>query len=236
MLYSDNASNLRGTDNELRRAVEEWNSSEAVDEFRSIGVTWTFNAPLASHRSGVYERLIRSSRHFLHEILSKDSIDETVFNTTLIVVEGILNRRPITQVSSDERDVDALSPSDLLYPGTRAHSSINIVPPSSISAEEFKKGWRQARGLVQIFWGKWLNSYLSSLKERQKWNNSMDNLQKDQIVLMTDENQPRDCWKIARVTDVRGEGNHVRTALVKLPNGKVFERDVTKLVYLELDS
>jgi len=235
-LYSDNASNLRGSDAELKRAMEVWNDSKAADEFRSVGVSWTYNAPLASHRSGVFERLIRSSRHFLHEILSKDSIDETVFNTTLIVVEGILNRRPITHVSSDEKDIDALSPSDLLYPGTRAHSSINIVPPSTVSGEEFEKGWKKARGLTQLFWKKWSSSYLNSLKERQKWNNSMNNLQRDQIVLMVDEGQPRDCWRIARVTDVRGEGDHIRTALVKLPNGKVFERDVTKLVYLELDN
>ena len=63
----------------------------------------------------------------------------------------------------------------------------------------------------------------------------MDNLQRDQVVLMVDENQPRDCWRIARVTDTRERDGHVRTALVKLPNGKIFERDITKLVLLELD-
>jgi len=216
--------------------MESWNASDAADKFRAEGVSWTFNVPLASHRSGVYERLIRSTRHFLHEILSKDSIDETVFNTTLIVVEGILNRRPITKVSCDGKDVDALSPSDLLYPSTRAHSSINVVPPSTLSGEEFEKGWKKARSLTQAFWKKWSSSYLNSLKERQKWSNSSINLQENDIVLMVDENQPRDCWRIARVTDVRGEGGHIRTALVKLPSGKIFERDVTKLVHLELDA
>ena len=235
-IYSDNATNLRGTDAELKRAMESWNASDAADKFRAEGVSWTFNVPLASHRSGVYERLIRSTRHFLYEILSKDSIDETVFNTTLIVVEGILNRRPITKVSCDDKDVDALSPSDLLYPSKRAHSSINVIPPSTLSGQDFEKGWRRARSLIQIFWKKWSSSYLNSLKERQKWSNSFVNLREDDIVLMVDENQPRDCWRIARVTDVRGEGGHVRTALVKTPNGKSFERDVTKLVHLELDA
>ena len=236
MLYSDNASNLKGADAELKRALKEWNSSEASDQFRAMGVSWTFNVPLASHRSGVYERLIRSSRRFLYEILSKDSIDVSVFTTTLIVVEGILNRRPITKVSCDEKDLDALSPSDLLYPGVKTHSSINIVPPAAMSADDLRSAYKRVRGLVGAFWSRWYLDYVNSLKERQKWYNSMDNLMKDQIVLMVDQNQPRDCWRVGRVLDVQGSDGHVRTASIKLPNGKVFERDISKLVYLELDS
>ena len=235
MLFSDNATNLRGTDAELKRAVEEWSSSEAAGKFHAEGVSWTFNVPLASHRAGVFERLIRSSRRFLYEILSKDSIDITVFNTTLIVVEGILNRRPITRVSCDAKDVDALSPSDLLYPGIGSRSNVCVVPPTSISGSDFKASWKKSRGLVQKFWARWNLDYLNSLKERQKWHNSYDNLKKDQIVILVDENQPRDSWKIGRITDVLEKDGHVRAALVKLPNGKIFERDISKLVHLELD-
>ena len=183
----------------------------------------------------MFERLIRSARRHLHEILSKNSIDVTVFETTLIVVEGILNRRPITRVSCDSKDTDALSPSDLIYPGVRAHSSINIVPPSSTSGEDFRSAYKRVRSMVDHFWHFWLSDYLGALKERQKWCKSMDNLAKDEIVLLADENQPRDCWRIGRVTDVSASDGHVRTALVKTPNGKIFERDISKLVHLELD-
>ena len=159
-----------------------------------------------------------------------------MFNTTLIVVEGILNRRPITRVSCDAKDIDALSPSDLLYPGINTHSSICIVPPTSISGSDFKESWKKSRGLVQNFWARWNLDYLNSLRDRQKWHNSYDNLKKDDIVLLVDENQPRDCWRIGRITDVHEKDGHVRAALVKLPNDKIFERDITKLVHLELDA
>ena len=142
--------------------MEEWNSSGVADDFRAQGVSWTFNVPLASHRAGVFERLIRSARRHLHEILSKDSIDVTVFKTTLIVVEGILNRRPITRVSCDAKDIDALSPSDLLYPGVRAHSSVNIVPPLTTSGEEFRGAYRKARSMVDRFWRLWVSDYLGA--------------------------------------------------------------------------
>ena len=76
---------------------------------------------------------------------------------------------------------------------------------------------------------------MNSLKERQKWNNSRKNLEKNQLVLLVDENQPRDVWKLARITDVRSDGTHTRSAIVKLPNGKLFERDISMLVELELE-
>ena len=77
---------------------------------------------------------------------------------------------------------------------------------------------------------------MNSLKERQKWNNSRKNLEKNQLVLLVDENQPRDVWKLARITDVRSDGSHTRSAIVKLPNGKLFERDISMMVELELEN
>ena len=150
------------------------------------------------------------------------------------MVEAILNRRPITHVSSDPRDIEALTPADILYPGVRRHSSVNLLPPLMVSGEEYNSTWRKVRLLAENWWKSWRNDYISSLKERQKWSNSRENLKKDQLVLVVDENQPRDVWKLARVTDVRSDGEHTRSAIVKLPNGKLFERDVSMLVQLEL--
>ena len=54
-------------------------------------------------------------------------------------------------------------------------------------------------------------------------------------VLLVDELAPRDQWRVGRVESL-GEGeSNVRKAVVKLSNGKMFERHVTKLIALELD-
>ena len=92
------------------------------------------------------------------------------------------------------------------------------------------------RTLTETWWGLWKNDYINSLKERQKWNNSRKNLEKGELVMLVDENLPRDVWRIARITDVKSDGTHTRSAIVKLPNGKLFERDISKMVRLELES
>ena len=57
-------------------------------------------------------------------LLSKENLEMDVFLTVLVEVEGILNRRPITYVSSDIQDFGALTPADFLYPGVVMHSSV----------------------------------------------------------------------------------------------------------------
>ena len=167
-------------------------------------------------------------------VLSKKNLDSTVFYTSLAVVEAILNRRPITHVSTDPRDIEELSPADVLYPGVRRHSSVNILPPAMITGEEYNSSWKRVRTISETWWCRWRDDYVQSLKERQKWSNSQKNLEINELVLLVDENQPRDVWRIARITDVRSDGTHTRSAIVKLPNGKLFERDVSKIVRLEL--
>ena len=57
-----------------------------------------------------------------------------------------------------------------------------------------------------------------------------------QLVLLVDELAPRDQWRVGRVEALGDDGCKSRKAMVKLANGKVFERHVTKLIALEMDA
>ena len=54
------------------------------------------------------------------------------------------------------------------------------------------------------------------------------------LVLLVDENKPRNSWSLGRVVKVAGDESHVRTVDVRVASGKVFSRDVTKVVHLEV--
>ncbi|CAG7817103.1 unnamed protein product, partial [Allacma fusca] len=59
-LYSDNGTNFRGADNELRRAWGELEFNKIQSEFSKDGMSWKFNPPLAPHFGGAWERLVKS--------------------------------------------------------------------------------------------------------------------------------------------------------------------------------
>ena len=56
------------------------------------------------------------------------------------------------------------------------------------------------------------------------------------ILILVDEDVVRDQWRLWVIESVGGGENHVRTAKVRLANGKEFVRHCTKIVGLEVDS
>ena len=111
-LRSDNGTNFRGADNELRKALNEMNQSEISRYLLRQNITWKFNPPSASHMGGVWERHIRSVRSVLSNLLKEfgERLDDESFRTLMCEVEAIVNSRPLTWTSSDVNDPQPLSP------------------------------------------------------------------------------------------------------------------------------
>ena len=164
-------------------------------------------------------------------LLKEQVLDDEGLRTLMCEVESIVNGRPITKVSDDPRDYNALTPNHLLL--LRGGSA---MPPGAFSREDSYscRRWRQVQYLCNLFWRRWTRDYLPSLQERQKWNKPQRNLAVNDIVLILDENTPRSIWPLGRVIEVysnRGDGL-VRSAKVKTRSTELV-RPVDKIVLLE---
>ena len=97
-------------------------------------------------------------------VLPKEQIlDDEGLATLLCEVESIVNGRPVTKVSDDPRDLEALTPNHL--PLLRSGPS---APPGLFSKDEIysRRRWRQVQYLADIFWRRWIKEYLPSLQVR----------------------------------------------------------------------
>ena len=103
-IWSDNGTNFVGAENELLICIKSWNGMVPTI-FAHKGVAWKFNPPGATHHGGSWERLIRSVKRVLNDILGSRRVTEEVLGTTLYLVEQALNSRPITPVSTDSREL-----------------------------------------------------------------------------------------------------------------------------------
>ena len=231
-IYSDNGTNLRAGEREIRESLATWNQSSIHEFLRQKNITWKFNPPTASHMGGVWERMIRSVRKILRALLGEQLISDESLRTMMTEVQSILNSRPLTPVSSDPKDLEPITPNHLLLLRSNAN-----FPPGIFSKEDMytRRRWRQVQYLSNVFWKRWLKEYLPTLQERKKWLKPRRCLSVGDLVLIVDENVHRGRWPLARVIEVfQGKDGFVRSAKVRTSLA-TFVRPVTKLCFLESD-
>ena len=87
-IKSDNGTNLVGTANELRKALDEMNYEQVKRDLQKNGsdwMTWENNQPAALHRGGIWKRQIRIARTILETLLNTHScsLNDENFRTLL---------------------------------------------------------------------------------------------------------------------------------------------------------
>ncbi|XP_076653517.1 uncharacterized protein LOC143359464 [Halictus rubicundus] len=139
-------------------------------------------------------------------------------NTLCIEIEGILNSRPITPLSSDPNDLTALTPAHFLIGKaltTLPEGNLLQVPAHRLST------WQHITKVRQDFWTRWNKEYLNELQKRQKWAKDGPNIEVGTVVLLKDRNQPCSQWALGRITALHpGEDGVARAATVKTANGE----------------
>ena len=119
----------------------------------------------------------------LHGQVVTDEVLETGFAET----EALVNIRLLTEVSSNDSGLEAITPNYFLI--SRANP---VLPCGVFSDKEIsnKKRWRQAQVVVDHVWSQWLKEYLPDLIERKKWNLPSHNLSVGDLVLVVKEIGP----------------------------------------------
>eukprot|EP00794_Sanderia_malayensis_P005086 gene5086-biopygen4146 len=112
-IRSDNGTNFRGAEKELRVAIYHWNQQQLHEFCLQRHIKWKFNPPGASHIGGVWERLIRTIRRVLSALVRNQTLDDEGLHTFMCEAEAVISARPLTKVSDDPQDLNALTPNHL---------------------------------------------------------------------------------------------------------------------------
>ena len=229
-IYSDNGTNLRGGERELRECLRQWNQTKIADALTQENIEWSFNPPGSPHFGGVWERLVRSAKRAMNTILGHRSVDDEMLITVLTEVEAILNGRPLTHVSTDPTDLEALTPNHFLIGRACPQLPPGVFTDGDLSS---RRRWRHSQRLVDHFWRRWKKEYLPTLSSRQRWADDEKNLNAGDLILVAEENVPRGHWPLGRVLRTfPGDDGRVRVAEVKTATG-VYTRPVVRLCPLE---
>lgn len=229
VMYSDNATNFKGADSELRAATTEW--EPILRDFAlTQRIDWRYISPGAPHQGGAWERMIRSVKNALRITLNEKSPKEEVLHTLLVEVEYTLNARPLTHVPVSASDPEALTPNHFLLGGSYG-------PPITGPCEQAsRKTWRAAQALADEYWRRWLKEYLPELIPRRGARDVNEiAIKPGDLVIVVDHTLPRNVWPRGVVTAVHpGPDGGVRNVEIRTKGG-VFRRPTSRLAVLPVE-
>lgn len=229
-IWSDNGTNLRGSDKELKNCLKTIDQSKLTEACTSRSIRWNFNPPAAPHMGGCWERLVRSVKTALKATLKEKVPKEEVLQTLFAEAENIVNSRPLTYVSLDAQDDESLTPNHFLI-GKRGAAS-----PGNFSEICLRRQWKIAQQLSDSFWKLWRKEYLPTLTRRTKWYKPEKPLEVGDIVIVVDDTAERNAWPKGIIMQVLPDKKqNVRSAEVKISgSNKILRRPVSKLCKLDV--
>ena len=230
VLHSDNGSNFVGASNELKEFRKEIDNKKVEDYCTNVKIKWEFNPPLAPHMGGVWERMVRSTKEVLSGLMADKVVTDPQLYTLLTEVESILNSRPLTHVSDNPNDLEALTPNHLLLGKYKKWEFVASVGDKEVSS---RRKWRQVQALASMFWERWRREYLPEKTKRNKWNKVNQEIMPGELILINDDVVKRKAWSMGRVVQLMpSDDGIVRVVKVRTKDG-VYTRAVAKLRRLE---
>ena len=226
-IISENGKNVVGAEREFAENVAAWNKEGIEVHLIQRGIGWKFNPPAARHFGGVWEQLVRSCKKAVYAVFGNRSVTEDVLSTTMCIVEQTLNARPLTPVSSDVIDLEALTPNKFLL------GDKNVLLLYLSCAEEFihhRKLFRQTQAYANFIWDRFHKEYLLTLNNWQKWRYTANEILKESdLVWLIVEGDKRGHYKLGRITGtIDWSDGIIRSAKIRTNDGE-YKRPVVQL-------
>lgn len=224
-IYCDQASNFKGAVNLFQRLLSPSNS-ELIQFSHKEKIEFHLNVPTGPHLGGIWEAVVKSFKFHLKRTYGLNVLTQEEFNTLIARIEAVLNSRPLTALSSDHRDLLALTPGHFLI-----GRPLVALPNKQYDPDDppILRRWHLAELLAQQFWRRWHIEYLHTLLPRGKWWEKEESLKEGQLVVLHDPSTPPLRWKLGRVIELHpGRDGQTRVVDVRTACGTL-RRPVVKL-------
>ncbi|XP_011687442.1 PREDICTED: uncharacterized protein LOC105449756 [Wasmannia auropunctata] len=185
-LYSDNSTTFVGANNQLLELKEflakDTTQSQLQEYLTGQFVNWKFIPPYSPHIGGLWEAAVKSAKTHMKRIIGMTPLTFEELLTILVQIEACLNSRPLTPISNDPTDLQALTPGHFII-----GEALNAIPERDLIEVPVNRLTRYQL-IIQMkrsFWSRWSQEYISQLQQRFKWKRLEDaNIQIGTMVLI----------------------------------------------------
>ena len=147
------------------------------------------------------------------------------FNTYLVQLKGILNSRPLGEMSNDPNDTKALTPAHFLI--VKPLLGFNERRSEPQEEEKLPERNRILEKMKLSFWRSWSRNYLASLQIRKNRYQGDSGMGKDDLVLIAQDNLPAFLLRLGRFIETYSGNNLIRVVKLKITSGELMRAVVT---------
>ncbi|XP_055632944.1 uncharacterized protein LOC129773372 [Toxorhynchites rutilus septentrionalis] len=239
-LHSDNATTFKGSSHAMHRVYRMLKQND-VDRNQIFSwcanneIRWRFIPPRAPHFGGLWEAAVKSAKTHLLKEIGNTSLAYEDMLTLLAQVEMCLNSRPLTPLSSEPSDLEALTPGHFLV-----GSNLQSVPEATFIniPENRLNHWEQTQRHLQRIWARWYPEYLQQLQSRAAQGcKSPSKIEIGRLVVVKDDCLPPAQWPLGRIVKVHpGKDGIVRVVTLKTSSSDNVVRPVARIALLPISS
>ena len=224
MFISDNAKTFKAAS---RMIADVSGQKEVQLHLERHCMEWRYNLEKAPWWGGLFERMVRMTKRCLRKMIGQAKLDYDELLTAVTEVEAIINARPLTYLSEDDKD-EPLTPSHLMvgrrlltlpeqYTGSQPLDDDDF----EVAPSQLRKRSNHLKNVLNHYWKRWKHEYLTELREahRHAAVNQVDKsvVATGDVVVVHDEALPRGLWRLARVQElITGQDGQVRGAVLRV--------------------
>ena len=145
---------------------------DAVQEHQ--GSQWTFNTEHAPWWGGVFERMVKSTKHCLRKMVGQANLTHDELLMAVVEIEAVIISRPLSYISANNLE-EPLTPSHLLIgrrilnlPDHLGYISDPGDEEFSVDSTHLMKRMKHLSSMVAHLWKRWRSEYLSELRESHR--------------------------------------------------------------------
>ncbi|XP_055700149.1 uncharacterized protein LOC129799885 [Phlebotomus papatasi] len=220
IIYCDNATNFvgaSGTTREERLQGIRDHQHKITKCMSDCGTEFHFIPSYSPTFGGLWERGVGNVKTHLRRVFGDTILTFEELSTVLAQIEACLNSRPICAMSTEVEDLQSLTPGHFLvgHPLTPDPGpDVMLLNPNRLSR------WQFLQRLLQTFWNRWQQEYVTTLQQRPKWCTQSRNLAVGDLVLLRENQLKASRWKMGRIQEVHpGRDNVVRVVTVRTSDG-----------------
>ncbi|XP_075162902.1 uncharacterized protein LOC142235538 [Haematobia irritans] len=113
-IHSDNGTTFVGASKILARECIQSSKNAVSSGFAYQNISWHFIPPGAPHMGGLWEAGVKSFKLHFRKVAGNSKYSFEEFQTLLSRIEACLNSRPLSPMSQEPSDFDALTPGHFL--------------------------------------------------------------------------------------------------------------------------